>query len=242
MNRLPGNKLSLLLNVFCLSTVCYGLYYHFFVLVLPSSLARAGINQFLTILSGYLTVVYNAVSIYSHITADQRLFYIKNNYYLPGVLVAEFIVSSLYWSFQLLVSHLVMIEFQLPLDVDLVLHLVPFACVFADYMLFIPQIHTSYFLVYAKLALMGYAYWVWVHYIVDITQGSFPYPVFTVIFPVRIAVFFFAVSFGFLGFSTIRMFQEFAIRAVKKYQRGSRVGLSGYSAAIKRTIGKCWHG
>lgn len=157
-------------------------------LPLPPSMAKGGHHQFLTNISYNITWVYFIVSALYHLLGGNFLSYIKE--YLSAIaLSAEFIVVSIYWSLRLFVPTLIVQKGQIvPIDLDLLIHVMPFVWLLIDYFFFCNKWNIGNIAGLLVMSGFAFAYWKWLEYLIGL-DGVYPYPFLNVPVPQRAAIF-----------------------------------------------------
>lgn len=175
--RYLGNKYILAIDFF---SVCVGVYGMISVteLALPTHLAAGGPWQFLTNLSLAYSLVVFCVGFVAHLTKSERLYAVKN-YLHPIGLALETIVAGIYWPLRLFFLHLLTKnprEFNLPLRVDLSIHLMPVVSLLIDYLIFMPKWSLSAVGAFFNCSILTTGYWFLLKRLVDIENGGeYPY-------------------------------------------------------------------
>lgn len=207
-NKQIHKKLSLAVALASIPILLYGLYYSHFVrsLQLPISVKKAGPTQFLTALSGHLTLYYFIFSAIGFLSA--KIFYFKNQFLLPIVLGAEFIVTLVFWSLRLLFVSLIAHgntvngnKNRFSLVIDITLHAYPLIGLAVDYLCFSERIEISVGAQYLLCLSLALGYWCWLDFLIDITDGvsKYPYP-FLNVDPFRRSVIFLLIAtLAFVG-------------------------------------------
>lgn len=210
--RTIHSSFSFFLNLFSLVTVSLGIYLHYAYApkMLPPSLVKAGANQFFTVLSGWLTITYQLLSVVSYLTGIQAIYRLKNNYILPTALTAEFLVSLVYWGLILFLPFIsFQLEQQIPFFIDFSVHITPFVALCIDYLCFVPRIETHWRWIWVKCTAAASAYWYWLKWIIDeTTDQKYPYVFLNVEPIVRAGIFAGIVVVGCLAYMLIRLLQE----------------------------------
>lgn len=178
--RVVGNKYALALASVSFIIGSYGLNSVAFnrQWQLPEHLAGAGNWQFLTNLSLAFSLIVFGVGIVAHITRSQRLFKIKNDLHPIG-LALESVVASVYWPLRLFFLHLLLKDpskLELPMKVDLCIHLMPVLSLLIDYFVFMPRWTVGEGQAFGIVCILITAYWFWLHHIIDFENGGeYPY-------------------------------------------------------------------
>lgn len=212
------NKWSLALNSTSVIIVGTGLYCHYaYAHLLPLHLSKAGANQFFTVISAWLTVIYQAASIASYISQSQALFNFKNNYVLPTALMAEFLVSIVYWGLKLFLPF-ICFDMKIPLVLDFAVHILPFLSLFSDYFLFVPHLTVPQVNIIAKGFTLTFAYCWWLVYLIDVENGQqYPYTFLDVadVYS-KLAIYSLAFVISISGFTALRYVKEKSFALVKQ--------------------------
>lgn len=155
---------------------------------LPPYLLKGGHHQFLTNISYVITWVYFISSALYHLVGGNYLGHIKE--YLSAIaLSAEFIVVSVYWSMRLFVPTLIVQKGQIvPLDLDLLIHVMPFASLVIDYFFFCERWNIGASTGLAVMLGFAFAYWKWLEHLIGL-DGVYPYPFLNVPVPQRAVIF-----------------------------------------------------
>lgn len=175
--RTVGNPIIASIDLVSLIIGGYGVY-AIVSLPLPSHLEAAGHWQFLTNLSLLYSLVVFALGFVAHVSRNRTLYHIKNTIHPVG-LVLESIVAGVYWPLRLFFLHLLAKDpskFQLPLRVDLAIHLMPVTSLLVDYLVYMPRwTITTPAALTAVVGLTG-AYWFHLKRLVDLETGAeYPY-------------------------------------------------------------------
>lgn len=145
---------------------------------LPPHLVGGGHWQFLTNLSLLFTLVVLGLGFVSHVTRSAALFTLKNTLH-PIALVLECVVTSVYWPLRIFFILMLVKDptrKMIPMTVDLCLHLVPFASLMVDYLLFMPKWTIGNRNALIACLLLASMYWVHLKCMVDFENGGeYPY-------------------------------------------------------------------
>lgn len=234
---------SFILGTVSSGFIYYGLRYLFTKAELPSRLAKAGHSQFLTNLSGMLTIAYfmfNNILLFLPESKIQnnilvsRLRSFVENYLLCMVLALESIVSFVYWTLKIFFVHLILPEPDperlaliengaipnvdvFPMTIDICLHLIPFVALAIQFFYVTEKITVSIAEVLILTFGLTHAYWFWLKYLIVNTElQDYPYPFLNVENErIRYAIFLFV---GVLGASSFILFSSLHFRLHSKDQ------------------------
>ncbi|ODV97153.1 hypothetical protein PACTADRAFT_1732 [Pachysolen tannophilus NRRL Y-2460] len=199
MRSLRNNK-SLLLSIFSLAVMVPAII-SLFSYKLPTVLAKAGRFQFLTNLALICSIIVFIINIIAYITNSKILYQLQNVTHSIA-LTMEMVVSIVYWPTRILYIDLIAETrvIQIPLYLDISIHLLPVIFLIIDYYCFMPKWILNYKQSYLICSLLGSAYWVFLHSVIDQSTSRFPYPFLNVPFKNRLIIFIVVVQIAFLCF------------------------------------------
>lgn len=218
---MPPYRLStpkyLFANTIGLSVLAWGIK-SILIRTLPEQLAEAGHWQFLTNLSLVLTAVAQS-SNYLTILTDVDVFRKLNVALNAAALVAETLVSSIYWTLKLFFMPLIIPEnvpkqMHIPLHLDLAIHLFPVMFLSADYYFN----RTDSFglpplLVLALVITLSGGYWCVLEALVK-PPAHYPYPFLNADFDVRLKIFSVVAILGFVFYQVYEYFHAVVKKAL----------------------------
>ncbi|KAK6202255.1 FAR-17a/AIG1-like protein-domain-containing protein [Scheffersomyces amazonensis] len=219
--RVVGNPIILAIDAVSIILGSIGAYYVVFAIELPPALADAGPWQFLTNLSLVYSLIIFGIGFVAHLTKSQLLFELKNNIHPIG-LALESVVAIIYWPLRLFFLRLLIgdHELNLPMSIDLCIHLLPVSSLLIDFLVFMPRwtirIETA-FLIVAGLTT---GYWTLLKYLIDTEKGGiYPYAFLNVDSEQkRIVVFSIVAAVGFTQFLFLRSLYDNLIKFTEQVE------------------------
>lgn len=176
--RVVGNRAILLINGVSFVLAYLGMHRNIFVAELPPHLEKGGHWQFLTNLSLVYSLVVFGVGFLAHLFHSSLLFNIKNNLHPVG-LALESIVTVVYWPLRLFFLHLLIkdpAEFNIPIPVDLAIHLLPFVSLLVDYLVFMPRWTIKNSTALGLVVVLATGYYYLLENLIDVEAGArYPY-------------------------------------------------------------------
>jgi hypothetical protein len=217
MGRTVGNPQALALDIVSLAIGTFGMSFTAFNIQLPPHLAKAGQWQFLTNLSLAYSLIVFFIGAVAHITKSQLVFKLKNDIH-PIALALECVVTIVYWPLRIFWIHLLTKDpasWGLPLQVDLLIHLMPAISLLLDYFLFMPRWTLKKTSAFGICSLLTSFYWFWLHHIIDFENGGdYPYLFLAVERTSdRVAIF---SLVGFTGFALYLLLNSVYLLVVRK--------------------------
>lgn len=217
-----GNKYILAIDFV---SVCIGTYGIIKVtnLQLPAHLEAGGPWQFLTNLSLAYSLVVFIVGFLAHLIKCKRLYAVKN-YLHPIALALETIVAGIYWPLRLFFLHLLAKDpskFNLPLRVDLSIHLMPVVSLLIDYLVFMPKWTLSAVGAFFNCFILTTGYWFLLKSLVDFDNGGeYPYVFLNVENErLRMTIFSTVGIVAFVQFLVMRALYDRLLTAAKEEER-----------------------
>ncbi|KAG8202598.1 hypothetical protein GWM34_02225, partial [Candida africana] len=175
--RVVGNHVILGINAVSIVAGLYGAW-RIFLIELSDDLKGAGHYQFLTNLSLIYSLVVFGLGFVAHLTRSKTLYDFKNLLHPIG-LALETIVAMVYWPLRLFMLHLLTPDpenFNIPLGLDLCIHLMPVVSLLIDYLVFMPRWTIKSNTVLLLITALSTGYWCLLKYLVDTENGGrYPY-------------------------------------------------------------------